>query len=113
MNIAKRYRQLMLSEFDTTLGELDPVWREAFQRIQEAEPIERVSTACVSGKHKVHVPATPVATVHTRGLRRQFDSNQSMLMEPGNIQLLSGLMIVPTVVSSNSLVFTVQVINFS
>lgn len=114
MNIAKRCRQLVLAEFDTALGgELDSVWREAFQRVQEAELVEKMSTARIAGQQKVHVPALSVATVYARGLRRQSDGDTTMLLEPGNAPLPGGLVVVPTVVSSNSQVFPVQVINFS
>ncbi|XP_029902664.1 uncharacterized protein LOC115355879 [Myripristis murdjan] len=114
MNIAKRCRQLVLAEFDTALGgELDSAWREAFQRVQEAELVEKMSTARIAGQQKVHVPALSVATVYARGLKRQSDGDTTMLLEPGNAPLPGGLVVVPTVVSSNSQVFPVQVINFS
>lgn len=114
MNIAKLCRQLVFTEFDATLGgKLDSVWREAFHRLQEAELVEKVSTARVAGKHKVHVPASSVATVYARGLKRQSGGDPSMLLEPGNTPLPGGLMVVPTVISSNSHVFPVQVINLS
>ena len=114
MNIVKRCRQLVLSEFDTALkGELDSVWREAFNRVQEAELVEKMSTARVAGKHKMHIPASSVATVYARGRKTQSEGDATMLLEPGNTPLPSGLMIVPTVISSNSHIFPVQVINFS
>lgn len=114
MNIVKRYRQLALSEFDTTRGgRLDSVWREAFQRVQEAELVEKVSTARVASKHRVHVPASSIATVYARGFGRQLGGDLSMLLEPGNTPLPGGLMVVPTVVSSNNHVFPVQVLNLS
>lgn len=72
-----------------------------------------MSTARVTGKHKVHVPALSVATVYARGLKNQSGGNSSMLLEPGNIPLPGGLIVVPTVISSNSHVFPVQVINLS
>ena len=74
MNVTKRCRQLVLSEFDTTLEvELGSAWRKAFHRVQEAELIRKVSTARVAGKHKVYVPALSVTMVNTRGARRQSD----------------------------------------
>ena len=109
MNITKRCRQLVLSEFDTTLeGELGSAWREAFHWVQDAELIRKVSTARVAGKHKVYVPALSVTMVNTRGTRRQSDRDSSLLFEPGNIPLPGGLI----VVSANSHVFSVSVINF-
>ena len=108
MNITKRCRQLVLSEFDTTLeGELGSTWREAFHRVQEAELIRKVSTARVAGKHKVYVPTLSVTMVNTRGARRQSDRDSSLLFEPGNVALPGGLKVVPTVVSANSHVFSV------
>lgn len=59
------------------------------------------------------MPTSSVATVYARGFRRQFDRDTTMLLEPGNTPLPSGLVIIPTVVSANSPVFPVQVINFS
>ena len=114
MNIAKRCRQLMLSEVDTTLrGELDSVWREAFNRVQEAELIEKMSMARVASKHKVHVPASSVATVYARGRKTHTEGGTIMLLEPGNTPLPGGLIVVPTVISSNHDIFPVRVINFS
>jgi len=114
MNIAKRCRQLILSEFDTAIrGELDSGWREACSRVQEAELVEKMSTARVAGKHKVYVPASSVATVYARGRKMQFKGEATMLLEPGNTPLPGGLIVVPTVISSNNHIFPVQVVNFS
>lgn len=111
MNIAKQFR---LAEFDTVLGgELDSVWREAFNRVQEVELVRKVSTARIAGKQRVHVPESSVATVYVRGLGSQTNSDSSMLFETGNTPLSGGLMAVSTVVLSNSHMFPVQVINFS
>lgn len=111
MNIAKRCRQLVLSEFDTTLGgELESSWRKACHCVQAAELVEKVSTARVASKHKVRVPASSLTTVYARGHGKQFGS---ALVEPGNVQLPGGLLVIPTLVSTNSLVFPVQVMNIS
>lgn len=92
MNIVKRYRELGVREFDTALGEgLGSVWEKAFLRIQEAEPVGRMFVARAAGQRKVHVPAFSIATVYARGFRRQFDRNTTMLLEPGNTPLPSGL----------------------
>lgn len=49
MNIAQRCRQLVISEFDNTLGgNLDSVWREAFHRVQQVELIEKTLIVRVS-----------------------------------------------------------------
>lgn len=114
MNIVKRCREFGISEFDTTLGEeFSPVWKEAFLRAQEAEPVGKMFIARAAGQQKVHIPASSIATVYARGHRKQFDRDTTMLLEPGNTPLPSGLVVVPTVVSPNSHVFPVQVINFS
>uniref|UniRef100_A0A672FZX6 Gypsy retrotransposon integrase-like protein 1 n=1 Tax=Salarias fasciatus TaxID=181472 RepID=A0A672FZX6_SALFA len=114
MNIAKRCRQLVLTEFDTALGsELDSVWREAFHRVQETEHGGRVSTARVVGKNKIRVPASSVATIHVRGPKQQPGSHPSMLLEPGNTPLPGGLMVIPTLTCYSSPVFPVQVINLT
>lgn len=63
----------------------DSVWREAFLRVQEAELVEKVSIARVTGKHRVHVPASSIATVYARGFNRQSDGHLSMLLESGKI----------------------------
>ncbi len=54
-----------MAEFDTTLnGELDPDWREVFQRVQMCEVVEKTSTARITGRDLVDVPACSVATVY-------------------------------------------------
>lgn len=83
MNIAKRCKQLVLSKFDASLGkelELHSVWREAFCRVQEAEVVEKVSTARVAGRYKVRVPASSVATIHASGVRKPSKGDHSMLL---------------------------------
>ncbi|XP_062420887.1 uncharacterized protein K02A2.6-like [Pungitius pungitius] len=114
MNIAKRCRQMVMSEFDTALqGVLDSDWRDAFHQMQGAELAGKVSTAHVAGKQKVHIPASAIVTVHARGLRKSLRRGSSMLLEPGPTPLPGGLIVFPTVVSADSQVFPVQVVNFS
>lgn len=114
MNITQRCRELALTEFDTTLGgKLESVWREAFTRVQEVELGKTMSTARVSGKCKVHVPAASVTTVYARANKKATDPNAWLLLEPGTTPLPSGLIPIPTLVSSRSRVFPVQVVNFS
>lgn len=114
MNIAQRCRQLVISEFDNTLGgNLDSVWREAFHRVQQVELIEKTSIVRLSGKHKAYVPASSVATVHVKVHKRPAGSDVWALFEPGNGPLPGGLVPVPTLVPPHSKVFPVQVVNFS
>ncbi len=114
MNIAQRCRQLVISEFDNTLGgHLDSVWREAFHRVLETELMEKVSIARVSGKHKAYVPASSVAAVSVKVHKRPAGSDFWALFEPGNGPLPGGLVPVPTLVPPHSKVFPVQVVNFS
>lgn len=114
MNITQRCRELALTEFDTTLGgKLDSVWREAFTRVQEDERGKTMSTARVSCRGKTHIPASSIATVHARVNKRTPDVNAWLLLEPGNTPLPGGLIPMPTLVSSRSRVFPVQVVNFS
>lgn len=114
MNITQRCRELALTEFDTTLGgKLESVWREAFTRVQEVELGKTMSTARVGGKGKVHVPASSVATVYARVNKKATDTNAWLLLEPGTTPLPGGLIPMPTLVSSRSRVFPVQVVNFS
>lgn len=114
MNIAQRCRELALTEFDTTLGgKLDSVWREAFHRVQEVEVIRTLSAARVTGRTKTHVPASSLATVYARVNKRALDPGSWLLLEPGSTPLTGGLIPLPTLVSSGSRVFPVQVVNFS
>lgn len=114
MNIAQRCRQLVLTEFDTTLGgKLDSVWRDAFHRVQEVEVVKPLSTARVSGPNKTYVPASSVATIYARVNKRINGPKSWLLLEPGNMPLPGGLIPLPTLVSSGDRVFPVQVVNFS
>lgn len=80
MNIVKRCREFGISEFDAALGgALSSIWKEAFVRAQEAEPVGRMFIARGAGQQKVHVPASSIATVYAGGFRRQFDRDTTML----------------------------------
>ena len=83
-----------------------------FQRLF-AELIEKMSMARVVSRHKVHVPASSVATVYARDHKTHTEGGTIMLLEPGNTPLPGGLIVVPTVISSNNDIFPVRVINFS
>ncbi|CAL9691459.1 unnamed protein product [Knipowitschia caucasica] len=113
MNIAKRCRELILTEFETVLGgELDSEWREAVHKVQEAELVEKAAMARITTKNNCHLPALSVSTVYVRGPKRDSDNTSSLVLEPGNLSLPGGVIVMPTVVSANSPVFPVQVINF-
>lgn len=74
MNIIKRCKQLVTAEFDNAVkGELDPDWREAFQRLQKSEVIPKSSTAKISGREAVHVPALSIDTVYAKGSKPTKD----------------------------------------
>ncbi|KAJ8381162.1 hypothetical protein SKAU_G00019400 [Synaphobranchus kaupii] len=114
MNIVKKCRQLAQAEFDTTLGgQLDSGWREAFQQMQSASVTEQATFARVSGKDVVHIPASSISTVMTRGLKTVKDDGPLLLLEPVNTPLPGDLVVVPTLVPTDSHVFPVQVINVS
>lgn len=114
MNIAQRCKQLILSEFDNSLeGTLDADWRAAFNKVQEAIPVEATSMVRTVGTHKSYVPAGSVATIQAK-THKELISNRGLgLFEPGNTSLPGGLVLVPTLVSSGSRVFPVQVVNLS
>ncbi|KAK3517143.1 hypothetical protein QTP86_019142, partial [Hemibagrus guttatus] len=114
MNITQRCREFALTEFDTTLGgKLDSVWREAFNHVQDIELKKMTSTAKVSGKGKIHVPASSVATVYVRVNKRATDTSAWLLLEPGSTPLPGGLIPMPTLVAPKSQVLPVQVVNLS
>lgn len=114
MNVVKKCRELVCAEFDTTLqGKLELQWREAFHRLQTAKVADRLSIARVAGKDVVHVPALSAATVMAKGLRTVGEEAPLLLLEPVNAPLPGGLVVVPTLVSSESHIFPVQVMNMS
>lgn len=57
------------------------------------------------------MPASSAATVMARGLRTVSDDGPLLLLEPGNAPLPGGLVVVPTLVSSESHIFPVQVMD--
>ena len=113
MNIIKRCKQLVTAEFDTTLrGELDPDSREAFQRVQTCETVEKASKARVTGRDAVRVPACSVATVYAKGSKTTSEGAY-LLLEPAKSPLPGDLVVTPTLVEATRHVFPVQVVNFS
>ena len=114
MNIVKKCKELVHAEFDTTLqGKCDSRWREAFHLLQTATVTDRPSFARVAGKDIVHVPASSAATVMAGGLRTVSEDGSLLLLEPTSAPLPGGLVVVPTLVSSESHVFPVHVMNLS
>ncbi len=114
MNITQRCREFALIEFDTTLGgKLDSVWRDSFSCVQDVELVKTRSSARVSGKGKTHIPASSLATVYARANKKATDTSAWLLLEPGSTPLPGGLIPTPTLVSPQSRVFPVQVVNFS
>lgn len=87
-------------------------WREAFQHVQEAEQVKRKSMARIAQKDKCYLPARSVSTLYVRA-PNQYKYNSTLLLEPGNTSLPGGVIVLPTVLSANSHIFPVQVINFS
>ncbi len=114
MNITQRCREFALIEFAMTLGgKLDSVWRDSFNRVQEVELVKTRSSARVSGKGKTHIPASSLATVYARVDKKATDTSAWLLLEPGSTPLPGGLIPMPTLVSPQSRVFPVQVVNIS
>lgn len=114
MNVVKKCRELAHTEFDTTLqGRLDSSWREAFHNLHAVNVTGGFSFARVAGREAIHVPASSVATVMARGLRTVSEDGPLMLLEPGSAPLPGDLVVVPTLVSPESHVFPVQVMNMS
>lgn len=67
MNIISRCRQLVQSEFHTTLGgPLDKEWRTVFQQMQRCT-VDKKAIARVAGRDMVHIPAASIATVTVKG----------------------------------------------
>ncbi len=113
MNVIRRCRQLVTSEFDTVLGgTLDSGWRAAFQKIQSCT-VERKTMARVAGRDRVRVPASSVATVMIKGHSKVEGKETQLLIEPVNTPLPPGLTVIPTLVDSKSHILPVQIVNFS
>ncbi|KAL0151937.1 hypothetical protein M9458_052744 [Cirrhinus mrigala] len=114
MNIISNCRQIVHAEFDTTLGgRLDSNWRVAFQQAQTVEFFERSSFARVAGKTPAHVPAWLAATVLIKGIESDKKGGSAWLVEPVNTPLPGGLVVVPTLVTSELPVCPVRVLNLS
>ncbi|KAK3532108.1 hypothetical protein QTP86_008372 [Hemibagrus guttatus] len=112
MNIAQRCKQLIRAEFDNALeGTLDPDWRAAFSRVQEAALVEATTLVRAAGDHSTHIPAASVAMIQARTHKGLVQSLG--LFEPGNAPLTGGLVLIPTLVPTSSRMFSVQVVNFS
>lgn len=113
MNIISRCRQLVCAEFDTTLeGKLDSDWRTAFQNLQRCTP-EKKRMARIAGTNKVYVPAGSVVTVQVRGFAMKAECAGQWLVEPSNIPLPRGVIVMPTLVHPHSNLVPVQVCNLS
>lgn len=114
MNVIKKCQELVHGEFETTMkGNLDSNWRQAFQRVQTVSVANRLSCARLAGKDAVHVPASSAATIMAKGLKTVSEKGPLMLLEPGNAPLPGGLVVVPTLITSERHIFPVQVMNLS
>ncbi|KAL1007184.1 hypothetical protein UPYG_G00083180 [Umbra pygmaea] len=115
MNIISRCRQLVHAEFDTTLGGvLQSDWREVFQQMQRASSVKKATIARVAGRDSVHIPASSVATIMAKGLNGVSPSESSpMQLEPSNTPLPNGIIVIPTIVSSQGHLFPVQLVHLS
>lgn len=114
MNIIKGCKQLVTSEFDTTLGErLGPDCREAFQKVQTCEVMEKTFIAKIWDRQAVHLLAFSVATVFAKGVRSSLGGKINLSLEPAQAHLPSGLIVVPTLVEGAESVFPVRVVNLS
>ena len=111
---SKKCRELVHTEFDTTLqGRLDSHWREAFHCVHAVNVTDKPFFVRVAGKGVVHVPASSAATVMARGLKTVSENGPLLLLEPVGTAVPDGLVVVPTLVSSESHIFPVQVMNMS
>ena len=112
MNIIKRCKQLVTTEFDTTLkGELDVDWRTVFQRVQTCDLVKQSSAVRLMGKDSIHVPAWSVTTVHAKASRPSTISS-TYVLEPSQVPLPGDIVVMPTVVGAVA-VIPVQVVNFT
>ena len=112
MNIVKKCRELVHTEFDTTLqGRLDSHWREAFHRVHAVNATDKPFFVRVTGNGVAHVPASSAATVRARGLRTVSENGPLLLLEPVGTAMPDGLVVVPT--SSESHILPVQAMNMS
>lgn len=72
--------------------------------------IKKRTFARVAGKDKVHIPASSVVPVLVRG---KPDRGNQRLLEPLNIPLPGGLVVLPTLVDSSHGGVPVQIINLT
>ena len=101
-------------KFDTIGGGLlDSDWREAFQQMQAATVVAKETFAKVAGKEHVLIPASSVATVTAKGLKTVTADGPSLFLEPVSTSLPSGLVVLPTLVTTDHHVFPVHIINMS
>lgn len=115
MDIISRCRQLVHAEFDTTLGgKLQSNWREAFQQLHHASSQEKRTGVHLAGEDMVHIPASSVATVMAKSTKHiSCDGSSDFLLEPLNVPLPGGLIVVPCLVTAGKPLFSVQVVNLS
>ncbi|KAL6467298.1 hypothetical protein MHYP_G00251020 [Metynnis hypsauchen] len=115
MNIISCCRQLVHAKFETKLGEQLPSdWREAFQWAQSANRAHKSVFVRVAGRGAVHIPASSVATVMAKGLMDvSLTRCSGMLLEPVSSPLPGSLSPLPSVLSGESQVFPVHVVNLS
>lgn len=113
MNIISRCRQLVHAEFETSLGgKLDSDWRSAFQRVQKCD-IKRRTMARLAGRDKAHIPSASVVTIMAKGLPKIQGGEHQWLLEPTNLTLPGGLVVLPTLIESGSNTVPVQVVNLT
>ncbi len=115
MNIISRCRQLVHAEFDTTLGgKLQSNWREAFQQVHHASSQEKRTAVRLAGKDIVHIPASSIVTVMAKSTKHMAnDGSSDYLLEPLNVPLPGGLIVVPCLVAAAKPLFPVPVVNLS
>ena len=113
MNIISQCRQLVHAEFETTLkGNLESDWRGAFQRVQKCA-VRRQTIARIAGKEKIHIPSASVVTVMAKGVPQRSECERQMLLEPANMPVSGGLVVLPTLVDASSNTVPVQVVNLT
>ncbi len=115
MNIISRCRQLVHAEFDTTLGgKLQSNWREAFQQLHHASSQEKRTAVRLAGKDIVHIPASSVVTVMAKSTKHMAnDGSSDYLLEPLNVPLPGGLIVVSCLVAAGEPLFPVSVVNLA
>ena len=113
MNIISQCRQLVHAEFETTLkGNLESDWRGAFQQVQKCA-VRRQTIARIAGKEKIHIPSASVVTVMAKGVPQRSECERQMLLEPANMPVSGGLVVLPTLVDASSNTVPVQVVNLT